>query len=116
MALKLTYITEFAWLLTVLPCLRTFRRESGRVKVTFYDEKDKSETTVRVPLGENLLEAAHSNNVDLEGGKRHHFMTCGIFKWQPHEDIARQVRVRMHIELHAYMAAHVAIIVPLSCL
>jgi ferredoxin len=38
-----------------------------RITVTFYDEKDKSETTVRVPLGENLLEAAHANNVDLEG-------------------------------------------------
>lgn len=35
--------------------------------MTFYDEKDKSETTVLVPVGENLLEAAHSNNVDLEG-------------------------------------------------
>lgn len=38
-----------------------------KITVTFYDEKDKSETTVRVPLGENLLEAAHANNVDLEG-------------------------------------------------
>jgi ferredoxin len=35
--------------------------------VTYYDEKDKSETTVLVPLGQNLLEAAHENNVDLEG-------------------------------------------------
>ena len=38
-----------------------------RIRVTYYDEKDKSETTVLVPLGENLLEAAHQNNVDLEG-------------------------------------------------
>lgn len=37
--------------------------------MTFYDEKDKSETTVLVPVGENLLEAAHSNNVDLEGNQ-----------------------------------------------
>lgn len=35
--------------------------------MTYYDEKDKSETTVLVPIGENLLEAAHANNVDLEG-------------------------------------------------
>lgn len=39
-----------------------------RITVTYYDEKDKSETTVLVPIGENLLEAAHQNNVDLEGG------------------------------------------------
>lgn len=35
--------------------------------MTFYDEKDKSEKTVLVPIGENLLEAAHSNDIDLEG-------------------------------------------------
>ena len=38
-----------------------------RITVTYYDEKDKSETTVLVPVGQNLLEAAHENNVDLEG-------------------------------------------------
>jgi len=38
-----------------------------RITVTYYDEKDKSEVTVLVPIGENLLEAAHKNNVDLEG-------------------------------------------------
>lgn len=40
-----------------------------RITVTYYDEKDKSETTVLVPVGQNLLEAAHENNVDLEGEK-----------------------------------------------
>ena len=40
-----------------------------RITVTYYDEKDKSETTVLVPVGQNLLEAAHENNVDLEGKK-----------------------------------------------
>mmetsp|Transcript_10510 Transcript_10510/g.31650 ORF Transcript_10510/g.31650 Transcript_10510/m.31650 type:complete len:175 (-) Transcript_10510:1981-2505(-) len=38
-----------------------------KIHVTFYDEKDKSEKTVLVPIGENLLEAAHSNDIDLEG-------------------------------------------------
>ncbi|KAK9795227.1 hypothetical protein WJX73_006880 [Symbiochloris irregularis] len=37
------------------------------IQVTFFDEKDGSETTVAVPLGENLLEAAHNNEIDLEG-------------------------------------------------
>lgn len=43
-----------------------------RIQVTFFDEKDGSETTVAVPLGENLLEAAHNNEIDLEG----HFTLC----------------------------------------
>lgn len=38
-----------------------------RISVTFFDEKDQTESTVLVPVGENLLEAAHDNNVDLEG-------------------------------------------------
>ncbi len=38
-----------------------------RIEVTFHDEKDASVKTVRVPLGESLLEAAHANNIDLEG-------------------------------------------------
>lgn len=36
--------------------------------MTFFDEKDGSESTVSVPVGTNLLEAAHNNEVDLEGG------------------------------------------------
>ena len=39
-----------------------------RIAVTFYDEKDKSEKTVRAVLGQSLMEAAHANEVDLEGG------------------------------------------------
>lgn len=75
MALKSTYVMESARLLTIVLCLRSWRHIIFRVKVTFYDEKDESETTVRVPLGENLLEAAHANNVDLEGGEHLPFIT-----------------------------------------
>ena len=35
--------------------------------MTYHDDKDGSSKTVRVPVGTNLLEAAHANNVDLEG-------------------------------------------------
>ena len=38
--------------------------------MTFHDQKDKSEKTVQVPLGQSLLEAAHNNDIDLEGGKK----------------------------------------------
>ena len=38
-----------------------------RIAVTFYDEKDKSEKTVRAVVGQSLMEAAHANEVDLEG-------------------------------------------------
>lgn len=37
------------------------------INVTFTDEKDGSVVTVEAPLGENLLEVAHSNDIDLEG-------------------------------------------------
>lgn len=36
------------------------------MNVTFVD-KDGERITVRAPVGENLLEVAHANNVDLEG-------------------------------------------------
>lgn len=39
----------------------------ARIAVTFSDEKDKSTKTVKVPLGTSLLEAAHANDIDLEG-------------------------------------------------
>ena len=38
-----------------------------RIAVTFQDDKDNSTKTVQVPIGESLLEAAHSNDIDLEG-------------------------------------------------
>ena len=38
-----------------------------RIAVTFQDDKDNSTKTVQVPVGESLLEAAHSNDIDLEG-------------------------------------------------
>jgi len=48
-----------------------------RISVTFYDEKDKSEKTVRAPLGQSLMEAAHANDVDLEGGS----CCCPAARW-----------------------------------
>lgn len=38
-----------------------------RITATFFDEKDKSEKTVQVTIGESLMEAAHANDIDLEG-------------------------------------------------
>ncbi len=35
--------------------------------MVFHDDKDGSEKAVKVPLGESLLEAAHANDIDLEG-------------------------------------------------
>ncbi len=37
------------------------------IDVTFHDQKDGSVKTVQVPLGQSLLEAAHNNDIDLEG-------------------------------------------------
>lgn len=37
------------------------------IAVTYHDEKDDSTKTCQVPVGENLMEAAHSNDIDLEG-------------------------------------------------
>ena len=37
------------------------------IQVKFFDEKDGTEKTVTVPLGQSLLEAAHENEIDLEG-------------------------------------------------
>lgn len=39
------------------------------IDVTFHDQKDNSEKTVQVPLGQSLLEAAHNNDIDLEGAQ-----------------------------------------------
>ncbi|PRW20284.1 adrenodoxin mitochondrial isoform X3 isoform A [Chlorella sorokiniana] len=42
--------------------------ESGEsISVTFKDEKDGSEKTVKAPLGKSILEIAHENDVELEG-------------------------------------------------
>ena len=46
-------------------------RNPCRIEVTFKDEKDSSVKTVRVPYGTSLLEAAHENNIDLEGNPLH---------------------------------------------
>ena len=37
------------------------------IDVIFNDQKDGSVKTVQVPLGQSLLEAAHNNDIDLEG-------------------------------------------------
>lgn len=41
---------------------------SGKtINVTYTDEKDGSVKTVKAPIGENLMEVAHRNDIDLEG-------------------------------------------------
>ena len=40
------------------------------ISITFHDEKDDSTKTVQVPIGQSLLEAAHANDVDLEGAAK----------------------------------------------
>lgn len=37
------------------------------ISVIFHDEKDGSTKTVQVPIGQSLMEAAHANDIDLEG-------------------------------------------------
>ena len=37
------------------------------IAVTYHDEKDNSTKTVQVAVGKNLMEAAHDNDIDLEG-------------------------------------------------
>ena len=39
-----------------------------RITATFFDEKDGTEKAVHVAVGESMMEAAHANNIDLEGG------------------------------------------------
>lgn len=41
--------------------------DSKTINVTFTDEKDGSTKTVKAPVGENLMEVAHRNDIDLEG-------------------------------------------------
>ncbi|KAK9817568.1 hypothetical protein WJX74_009532 [Apatococcus lobatus] len=42
-------------------------KSAETIAVTFQDDKDSSVKTVQVPIGESLLEAAHANDIDLEG-------------------------------------------------
>ncbi len=47
----------------------THPRCSARsISVTFI-EKSGKESTIQVPLGKSMLEAAHENEIDLEGGE-----------------------------------------------
>ena len=38
--------------------------------MTFKDEKDGSVKTVQAPLGKSILEVAHENDIELEGGRK----------------------------------------------
>ncbi|KAH6779889.1 MITOCHONDRIAL FERREDOXIN 2 [Perilla frutescens var. hirtella] len=40
--------------------------EKEKINVTFFD-KDGEETHIKVPVGMSMLEAAHENDIDLEG-------------------------------------------------
>lgn len=44
------------------------------ISVTFVSEKDGSETTVKAPIGQHLLEVAHKNDIELEG----RFVVCTL--------------------------------------
>lgn len=41
--------------------------DAKTISVTYVDEKDGSTKTVQAPVGENLMEVAHRNDIDLEG-------------------------------------------------
>ena len=43
-----------------------FSSELHRISVTFVN-KDGSEKTISVPIGMSMLEAAHENDIELEG-------------------------------------------------
>lgn len=43
-----------------------FSRVTYRINVTFV-ETDGTEEHLKVPVGTNMLEAAHSNDIELEG-------------------------------------------------
>lgn len=53
--------------ITTKPTPTTPPHTHTSIQVTYVDDKDGSVTTVAVPLGTNLLAAAHANRVDLEG-------------------------------------------------
>jgi hypothetical protein len=47
-------------------CVHHHGYSARSVKVTFMD-KDGNRQDVDAPMGENILEVAHANNIDLEG-------------------------------------------------
>jgi hypothetical protein len=56
----------------------TARTHARSISVTFID-KDGSEINVFAPIGTNLLEVAHDNEIDLEGGcARVHVCVCVV--------------------------------------
>jgi len=46
--------------------ISTLKCSQRRISVTYVDKEGKDHT-VKVPIGKNLLEAAHENEIDLEG-------------------------------------------------
>lgn len=38
------------------------------VRVTFIDKDEKTEIPIDAPVGKSVLEIAHANKIDLEGG------------------------------------------------
>ena len=48
-----------------LPVARVCSSDTKTINVTFMDEKDGSTKTVQAPVGENLMEVAHRNYIDL---------------------------------------------------
>lgn len=51
----------------ILLCSSSSTSNTKMINVTFTDEKDGSVQTVQAPVGENLMEVAHRNDIDLEG-------------------------------------------------
>lgn len=51
------------------------------ISVTFVSEKDGSETTVKAPIGQHLLEVAHKNDIELEGAPPQHAMHAPEPDW-----------------------------------
>jgi hypothetical protein len=60
------------------------------ISVTFIDKQGK-EVNVQAPVGKNLLEVAHDNEIDLEGEQRAH---------SPCLALQHQTSSRLHPFLH----------------
>jgi hypothetical protein len=65
----------------LLPGIRT----AETVSITYVDP-DGTETTVEAEIGKNLLDAAHDNNVELEGMYVAVVVMAGV-KWQTKQSI-----------------------------
>lgn len=75
-------------------------RRCGRsIDVTFHDQKDGSVKTVQVPLGQSLLEAAHNNDIDLEG--------TYVVSWQLQASNAHMSQLQTCISHYTALQEHV---------